>query len=89
MSRLEKLSVVITPEMASRLHEAVADGRYASTSEVVREALDDWTQRQSMQADAIVEIRKLWDEGIASGESLPAEDAFSRIRAKIEASSPR
>jgi antitoxin ParD1/3/4 len=89
MSRVEKLSVVVTPEMASKLHEAVADGRYASTSEVVREALDDWTARQSMRAEAAAELRKLWDKGVSSGESSPAEDAFSRIRARIEAATLR
>lgn len=84
MPPIEKLSIAITPEMASMLRGAVAEGRYASTSELVREALRDWTERQSMRIEAIDELRELWDKGAASGEPLPAEDVFSRIRAKIE-----
>ena len=89
MSQVEKLSVAVTKEMASMLRGAVATGQYASASELIREALRDWQQRQSVRQEAITELQRLWDEGIASGEPVPAEDAFARIKAKIEAATAR
>jgi antitoxin ParD1/3/4 len=89
MSQVEKLSVAVTKEMASMLRGAVATGQYASASELIREALRDWQQRQTVRQEAISELQRLWDEGIASGEPVPAEDAFARIRAKIEAATSR
>ena len=46
MSRLEKLSISLTPELASLVRSAVTEGDYASTSEVIREALRDWKFKQ-------------------------------------------
>ena len=46
MSKLEKLSISLTPELASLVRIAVAEGDYASTSEVIREALRDWKIKQ-------------------------------------------
>jgi antitoxin ParD1/3/4 len=43
--------------------------RYASSSEVIREALREWKARRAARSDAIGEIRRLWDEGIKSGPS--------------------
>ena len=42
MSKLEKLSISLTHELASLVRSAVTEGGYASTSEVIREALRDW-----------------------------------------------
>jgi S-DNA-T family DNA segregation ATPase FtsK/SpoIIIE len=46
MSKLERLSISLTPELASLVRSAVAEGDYASTSEVIREALRDWKIKQ-------------------------------------------
>jgi DNA segregation ATPase FtsK/SpoIIIE-like protein len=46
MSKLEKLSISLTPELASLVRSAVTEGDYASTSEVIREALRDWKIKQ-------------------------------------------
>ena len=39
MSKLERITVTMPAEMAARLRAAVERGEYATTSEVVREAL--------------------------------------------------
>ena len=75
--------------MASMLRGAVASGEYASASELIREALRDWKDRRTVRGEAIAELQRLWDEGVASGAPLPAEDVFSRIRARIEAATTR
>jgi len=70
MAGVAKVSVALTPELHELVQEAVATGDYASTSEVMREALRDWKERREQKRAAIQELRRLWDEGIASG---PAE----------------
>jgi antitoxin ParD1/3/4 len=67
MANVEKLSIALTPEMAGLVRQAVASGEYATTSEVVREALREWKQRHSVQPQPIEELRQLWEEGLASG----------------------
>lgn len=89
MAQVEKISIAVTPEMAAMLRRAVASGYYASSSEVVREALRDWKERRTLRNEAVAELRKLWDEGLASGEPVRSEDAFARIKAKIDAATTR
>ncbi|MCP4563231.1 MAG: type II toxin-antitoxin system ParD family antitoxin [Bosea sp.] len=89
MAQVEKVSIAVTPEMAAMLRRAVASGDYASSSEVVREALRDWKERRTLRSEAVAELRKLWDEGLASGEPVTSEDAFARIKAKIDAAATR
>ena len=66
---VEKISISLTPDLAAILQEAVEKDGYASTSEVVREALRDWRNKRAARQQAIEEVRRLWDEGIASGQS--------------------
>ncbi|AUB80976.1 type II toxin-antitoxin system ParD family antitoxin [Candidatus Thiodictyon syntrophicum] len=67
MANVEKLSIALTPEMAVLVRGAVESGEYATTSEVVREALREWKQRRILQQGDIEELRRLWAEGLASG----------------------
>jgi len=67
MPNVEKLSIALTPEMAGLVRGAVESGEYATTSEVVREALREWKQRRTLQQRDIEELRRLWAEGLASG----------------------
>jgi len=59
----EKISVSLTDEHAHLLQEAVKSGDYASSSEVIREALREWKTRRL--------LGQMWDEGIASGPCDP------------------
>lgn len=89
MAQVEKVSIAVTPEMAAMLRRAVASGDYASSSEVVREALRDWKERRALRNEAVAELRRLWDDGLTSGEPVKSEDAFARIKAKIDATATR
>jgi hypothetical protein len=42
IANVEKLSIALTPEMAAIVHHSVESGEYASSSEIIREALRDW-----------------------------------------------
>ncbi|MBN3873297.1 type II toxin-antitoxin system ParD family antitoxin [Nostoc sp. JL33] len=67
MPNVEKISVALTPEIAAFVRDAVESGEYASGSEVIREALQDWKQKRLLQLQNIDELRRLWQEGIDSG----------------------
>jgi len=67
MANVEKLSIALTPEMASLVRRAVESWEYTTTSEVVREALREWKQRRTLQPRDIEELRLLREEGLASG----------------------
>ena len=84
MANVEKMSVALTPEMAAMMRQVVDSGEYASASEVMREALRDWKFRRAQREQAIDELRRQWDAGIASGPPQNGDDAFSRIGARLE-----
>jgi antitoxin ParD1/3/4 len=85
MSEIEKLSIAVSPELATTLREAVEAGEYASAGEAVREALSEWRLRRAGREAAAAELGRLWDEGLASGPSADGEEAFERIRGRLAA----
>jgi len=87
VATVEKLSIALTPEFAADIRQAIATGEYASTSEVVRDALRAWKQIRKGRQVAIEELRLLWREGIDSGEGQPldAEDIKRRGRERLAA----
>jgi antitoxin ParD1/3/4 len=60
-----KISISLTDEHARLLNEAVASGDYASSSEVIREALREWRGRRL--------LGQLRDEGVATGRADDGE----------------
>ena len=68
MPTVEKLSIALTQEMAKEVRMAVKTGEYASSSEVIREALRDWQRKRAFQDQEIEELRSLWREGVESGK---------------------
>ena len=85
MANVEKVSVALTPEMAAMMREVVEAGEYASASEVVREALRDWRHQRTQRAKAIEKLGQLWDAGMGSGPTVDGEEAFARIRQRLDA----
>ncbi len=67
MANIEKISITLTPELAAIVNEAVETGYYASTSEVIREALRDWRVKQMVRRQQLQDIRHLWNEAVQSG----------------------
>lgn len=85
VANVEKVSVALTPEMAATIRQAMEAGEYASASEVMREALREWKLRRAQRAQVIEELGRQWDAGLASGQALDGEQAFARIREKLDA----
>ena len=66
MAHVEKLSIALTPEMATIVRQCVESGEYANSS-VIREALRDWELKRSLQQNEIEELHSLWQTGLNSG----------------------
>ena len=81
MTRIEKMSVSVTTELAENVREAVRSGDFASSSDAVRDALRLWSDKRRNRTLAIERLRQLWDEGLASGEPQPARSAEEIIKA--------
>lgn len=65
MPTIEKLSIALPTEMATVVRQAVEAGEYSSQSEVVRDALRDWTHKRKLRAQGLQGLRKAWLEAIA------------------------
>jgi antitoxin ParD1/3/4 len=61
---------------------AVVSGEYASTSEVIRDALRDWTLKRKVATMELDEMRRLVREGIESVPGVDADLVFARLGAK-------
>lgn len=84
MAQVEKISVALTSEMVAAAREATEAGEYASASEVLRDAMREWMRRRLERTRAITELGRLWDEGLASGPPADGEEAFARLRERLE-----
>lgn len=73
MGEVRKLDIALSEDMAGAFDAAIATGDYADEADIVGVALAQWRQRQ---ADHIVYLRRMWAEGIASGEPIEATDDF-------------
>jgi len=73
MAEIERLSIALPAPMADTVRKAVAEGEYASASEVVRDALRLWQQRRHLHERDAEVIARRWDEGKASGRAGPLD----------------
>jgi antitoxin ParD1/3/4 len=81
MANIEKVSVALTGEQVSALKAAVEAGEYATTSEIVREAVRDWQLKRELRQEDIKRLRQMWDAGIASGSAGELE--MKKLRREV------
>jgi len=81
---VEKITVTLTKEIADNVRAAVKAGDYASTSEIVREALRDWQLKRVSQQEQIEHLRRLWEVGLKSGSAGPLDIAEIKRQARKE-----
>ncbi|SAI49677.1 Predicted transcriptional regulators containing the CopG/Arc/MetJ DNA-binding domain [Bordetella ansorpii] len=62
---LERLTITMPPEMAASIKQAVDEGDYASTSEVVREAVREWKIRRELMLNELTALKADIDQGLA------------------------
>ncbi len=93
-SRVQKISIALPKEMVDDIRYAVDSGQYATTSEVIREAVREWRGRERELPARVrvpktkAEFRKRIQDAIDSldrGEGIPAEEVYAAMRARIKA----
>ena len=85
MPKTAKVTIVLPSDTANAVRDAVDSGEYATASEVIREALRDWSLKRKLAHLEIDEMRRLVQEGAESGPGVDADLVFARLRAKYAA----
>jgi antitoxin ParD1/3/4 len=80
MPDFEKLSALLPAELIRSIRDAVDGERYATESDVLIDALQDWEMKQRLRAEKLERLRALVQEGIDSGSSPLAPDDFERVK---------
>jgi antitoxin ParD1/3/4 len=65
MSTIERMTITMPADMAAVVKGAVEVGDYASTSEVIREALRDWKSKRAVQLHELESLKADIDKGLA------------------------
>ena len=78
MPEIQKVSIALTGEQIGALKAAVETGEYATTSEIVREAIRDWQFKRELRQEDLRRLRQMWDQGKASGTASPVD--FEAVR---------
>jgi len=86
MQPAEKLSITLPADMARMVRDKVEGGSYASNSEVIREALRTWQEREAMKAQRLGEIREKIAESVNDPRpSLTPKEVGKRLKALHQA----
>jgi len=82
MQPAEKLSITLPADMARMVRDKVEGGAYASNSEVIREALRIWQEREAVKAQRLNKIRQAIAESVDDPRpSLTAKEVGNRLNA--------
>lgn len=82
MQSAEKISITMTPEMLRLIRESVEAGEYASTSEVIRDAMRVWQRRREEHAETLKSIKARIRRSLDDPRpSLSEEEAHARMEA--------
>ena len=81
MPDVQKVSIALTGEQIGALKAAIATGEYATTSEIVREAIRDWQFKRELRQEDLKRLRQLWDQGKTSAAS-PVDFEAARQEAR-------
>ena len=84
---MQTMMISLSPQQASRIQQAVETGDYASNSEVVRDALRLWEQREDIRSLELAQLKRAYDEGVASGPArgVEAEALLEEFKARLQA----
>jgi antitoxin ParD1/3/4 len=85
MPNVEKISIALPPEMLAVVRQAVDTGEYASSSEVVRDALRDWTQKRSLRHQGIDELSQVWRQAMEDKTpGVPVNEVLNHLERKYQ-----
>jgi len=84
MAIAEKLSITLPPSMVALIKSHVETGAYASSSEVIREAMRLWQRREEEYRERLDVIRQRLDRSVKSGAPSDLDVVFDRVERKLE-----
>jgi antitoxin ParD1/3/4 len=85
MPTIEKLSIALPSEMAAIVRRAVDGGEYSSNSEVIRDALRDWTHKRNLREQGLASLRRAWQEAVAdNSEGLDPDPVFDDLESRYD-----
>ena len=65
MADIERMTITLPSNMAAVVKDAVQGGEYASSSEVVREALRDWKTKRALRLQELAALKADIERGLA------------------------
>ncbi len=77
--KVEKISITLPPDMLSLIKEKVKGGDYASTSEVIREAMRLWQKQEEEHHARLSLLRARLECSAQSGTPVPLDQAFDTL----------
>jgi antitoxin ParD1/3/4 len=82
----EKISITVTPEMNRMIKQRVEAGDFGSTSELIREALRVWRQRDEEHQERLAAVRVRIQQSIDDPRpSLSLEESRADFLRHVEA----
>jgi antitoxin ParD1/3/4 len=84
MGKVQKISVALPKTMTDMVNRAVKSGEYASASEVIRDALRSWKDREKAKALALAHMRELIQDGVESGRGREIDFDTLKVEMRTE-----
>jgi antitoxin ParD1/3/4 len=93
MSAIERMTITMPADMAATVKDAVDGGDYASTSEVIRDALRDWKSKRMLRLHELEALKTDIERGLADVAAgrvrdFDADRIIERGRKLLAARSP-
>jgi antitoxin ParD1/3/4 len=85
MPAVEKISIALPGEMAAKVRKVVETGEYASSSEVVRDALQEWMLKRELRQHGLDELRTSWRQAQEDqSPGAPVDEILDRLERKYK-----
>ena len=83
MASTAEVRVALTPDMLDAVSKAVEAGEYASTSDVLRDALSDWMRNRDLPLETTAELGRIWRHALENEHpAVSAEEVLERLENK-------
>ncbi len=87
MPAAERISITMPTDVAETLRQAVASWGYASTGEIVSEALRDRVRKRDTELRYLEALRAAIKTGLDIGPGIPADEVIAEMRVRYTAKS--
>ncbi len=79
-------TVALPPDLMDAVTKAVETGEYTSSSDVVREALQEWVHNRSLTPQTIADLGQLWRRSVENEQpGVSADEVLNRLERKYQA----